>query len=523
LVPRLKDASVSVCTDRESFDIGVPALINMENAVAHSRHTLLVLTPAYLESQWTRYESLLVQFDDPSGLLQHTLPVMRQSCQLPRRIAMLTYADLTGRADDTAEFNKLLRAIRGQRSLPGADGGPTPQREAGAAKRDNGAGSFQERLRNLGFERDPFAFPEAEKMPPDSLEETFVAHPGFFEHVMDLERSTALLASPGSGKTAGRLRMEMDLKQMRQQHASGLSAAGSGPEDVPLVVSYNYFAPLVRRLPNITIEDHTAPLIGAFAESAYSLIEATPKEFLTRAERLRDWWWAFLREYLKGEDLEFRLDDPELDRDWRRKSSRLAPFNANTELQDMLDVIERRLPDLGARRLCILVDEVDGHGPADVAPIVVTILNTLPLLSSANVLWKLFLPSNLEATVRSTSGYQTGRLNVVSIDWDAASLQTFLRLRLEWASNGGIGDIERICHQKLLESVHVEDELIALALRHARFGPPRALLSLCEELLRTMRGELLALDDWRAFITNIQKNLMPQASGDLKESLDSAK
>ena len=56
LIPRLKAAGLAVCTDRESFEIGVPSLINMENAVAASRHTLLVLTPAYLASEWTMYE-----------------------------------------------------------------------------------------------------------------------------------------------------------------------------------------------------------------------------------------------------------------------------------------------------------------------------------------------------------------------------------------------------------------------------------------------------------------------------------
>jgi len=41
LIPRLKEAGFAVCTDRESFDVGVPALVNMENAVAASRHALL--------------------------------------------------------------------------------------------------------------------------------------------------------------------------------------------------------------------------------------------------------------------------------------------------------------------------------------------------------------------------------------------------------------------------------------------------------------------------------------------------
>jgi len=90
LVPRLKAAHLKVCTDRESFDIGVPSLVNMENAVTASRHTLLVLTEAWVRSRWTQYEALLAQSEDPAGLLQRTLPVLRQPCAPPRRIGMLT-------------------------------------------------------------------------------------------------------------------------------------------------------------------------------------------------------------------------------------------------------------------------------------------------------------------------------------------------------------------------------------------------------------------------------------------------
>ena len=112
LVPRLKAAGLKVCTDQESFELGVPALINMENAVATSRHTLLVLTPAYLASEWTMYEQILTQTQDPIGLRQRTIPVLRQPCEPPMRIAMLTYADLTGKWDAEAEFAKIVRAHR---------------------------------------------------------------------------------------------------------------------------------------------------------------------------------------------------------------------------------------------------------------------------------------------------------------------------------------------------------------------------------------------------------------------------
>jgi hypothetical protein len=118
LVSRLKAEGLAVCTDQESFDPGVPALVNMENAVAASRHTLLVLTPAYLASEWTLYEQILTQTQDPIGLRQRTLPVLRQPCEPPPRIAMLTYVNLAANANVEREFGRLVNAIRGVRRLP---------------------------------------------------------------------------------------------------------------------------------------------------------------------------------------------------------------------------------------------------------------------------------------------------------------------------------------------------------------------------------------------------------------------
>jgi hypothetical protein len=59
LQPRLEAATLSTSIDWRDFDVGVPSLENMERAVDHSRHTLLVLTPAWVSSEWTAFELLL--------------------------------------------------------------------------------------------------------------------------------------------------------------------------------------------------------------------------------------------------------------------------------------------------------------------------------------------------------------------------------------------------------------------------------------------------------------------------------
>jgi hypothetical protein len=75
--------------DLRDFEPGLPSLVNMENAVERSRKTLIVITPEWLESEWTTFESLLVQTDDPAGRRARIIPLRRKPCHPPKRIGML--------------------------------------------------------------------------------------------------------------------------------------------------------------------------------------------------------------------------------------------------------------------------------------------------------------------------------------------------------------------------------------------------------------------------------------------------
>lgn len=110
LLPRLEQAGLRVAIDFRDFEFGASSMISMEEAVAQSRRTLLVLTPNWVASEWTGYESLLVQTSDPMGLRRRTIPMMRVQCDLPARIAMLTYADFI--QPDDAQWDRLLQSLR---------------------------------------------------------------------------------------------------------------------------------------------------------------------------------------------------------------------------------------------------------------------------------------------------------------------------------------------------------------------------------------------------------------------------
>ena len=112
LLPRLEGAGLRVCIDDRNFKIGVPILTNIEAAVEKSRHTLIVLTPAWIESQWTEFESLLVATTDPAGRRARLLPLMLSLCQPPLRLRVLVYSDFTRVDQHDQQFIRLIRQLQ---------------------------------------------------------------------------------------------------------------------------------------------------------------------------------------------------------------------------------------------------------------------------------------------------------------------------------------------------------------------------------------------------------------------------
>ncbi|MDJ0842575.1 MAG: AAA family ATPase [Acidobacteriota bacterium] len=116
LLPELEAAGLSVLIDFRDFEIGVPALVNIGNAVERSRNTLAVLSPNWLAFQWAIFEALMVQSSDPTGLRQKFIPLLLVDCDLPPRIAMITYADFRNPSNHTEELARLIAQLK--RSKP---------------------------------------------------------------------------------------------------------------------------------------------------------------------------------------------------------------------------------------------------------------------------------------------------------------------------------------------------------------------------------------------------------------------
>src|SRR5215218_8409074 len=113
LVPPLRAAGLQVLTDMDdSFLLGAPSVENMERAVRESRHTLLVLTPNWIESDWGQFEGLLTTTADPAARARKLLPLLVRRCELPARIRFLSYADFTEDDHYDSQIRRLIATLQ---------------------------------------------------------------------------------------------------------------------------------------------------------------------------------------------------------------------------------------------------------------------------------------------------------------------------------------------------------------------------------------------------------------------------
>jgi len=113
LIPRLNAANLKICLDDVEFLAGGAAIVSMQDAVEQSRRTLLVLTPRYMLSHWTRFELLASRTLDPDAMQRRTIPLLVEKVEkLPLLLSMLTYVDLTRPENQENAWKLLIRSLK---------------------------------------------------------------------------------------------------------------------------------------------------------------------------------------------------------------------------------------------------------------------------------------------------------------------------------------------------------------------------------------------------------------------------
>ncbi len=114
LLPRLEAQGIRACIDYRDFRLGAMLIDEMERAVVHSRYSLAVLTPAYLESNFAEFENALAQHLGLEKDQRRLLAVMREECKPELRMRAQLWLDMT----DNGEFETALQRLVYELRLP---------------------------------------------------------------------------------------------------------------------------------------------------------------------------------------------------------------------------------------------------------------------------------------------------------------------------------------------------------------------------------------------------------------------
>jgi hypothetical protein len=112
LARSLEARGLKTCVDYRDFRLGAPLIKEMERAVERSRYTLAVLTPAYLESNFTELESVLAQHVGLEQSQHRLLCILREPCRPRLSLRAQLWLDMTEDEEFEANIERLAFELR---------------------------------------------------------------------------------------------------------------------------------------------------------------------------------------------------------------------------------------------------------------------------------------------------------------------------------------------------------------------------------------------------------------------------
>ena len=121
---QLEGAGYTTYFQAWDFGLGANFIVEMDRALKETRHTILLLSPDFLSSEYCKAEWSAVFLDDVTGVKRTILPVIVRKCDPPKLLAPRVRLALNTENEDAAR-EELLRAIRtavrlaeGKRAVP---------------------------------------------------------------------------------------------------------------------------------------------------------------------------------------------------------------------------------------------------------------------------------------------------------------------------------------------------------------------------------------------------------------------
>ncbi|NEO94044.1 MAG: TIR domain-containing protein [Moorea sp. SIO3G5] len=107
LLPYLESQGLKVYLDIR-FRLGVPIITSIEGAIERSRYTLVVLSPAYLQSSYAQFENVASEHWGLEESKYHLIPILRVECTPRLGLRMLPLLDMTDHDEFETNIKRLL-------------------------------------------------------------------------------------------------------------------------------------------------------------------------------------------------------------------------------------------------------------------------------------------------------------------------------------------------------------------------------------------------------------------------------
>ena len=85
LIAPMRSAGLRII-HKGDFEPGIPKIDAHSDAVVRSRKSIIVMSPAWCESEWENLDSVIAQTPNPGGFCVALIPLIVQPCTLPPRI-----------------------------------------------------------------------------------------------------------------------------------------------------------------------------------------------------------------------------------------------------------------------------------------------------------------------------------------------------------------------------------------------------------------------------------------------------
>jgi len=120
ITQQLEDAGYSTVIQAEDMPPGSNFVLDMHKAAIEAERTITVLSPDFLQSQFTQPEWAAAFAKDPASANRTLLPVRVRECHPSGLLAQIVYIDLVGKEGEEARMELLdgLDRERERLSLP---------------------------------------------------------------------------------------------------------------------------------------------------------------------------------------------------------------------------------------------------------------------------------------------------------------------------------------------------------------------------------------------------------------------